>query len=72
MPLVEHLRDEQGNLDAEVVFDWLLRFNLGDEPHPNRLSALEDYLRSRGDRIDNTRLIGLLSLITSMPEYQLC
>ena len=72
MPLVEHLRDEQGRLDALSVFDWLLRFNLGGTPHPNRLSVLDDYLRSRGDRIDNTRLIGLLSLITSMPEYQLC
>jgi len=72
MPLVEHLRDEKGKLDARVVFDWLLRFNLGDKPHLDRLTVLDDYLRSRGDRIDSTRLIGLLCLITSMPEYQLC
>ena len=71
MPLVEHLR-AQGELDPEDVTEYLLRFSLGESPHPKRRELIRSYFQSVGDRVDNDRVLGCLALIAAMPEYQLC
>lgn len=79
--LVEHLqsdreRETRGNgLEGDVVIDYLLRFCLGTEPHPDRRTEIRDFLGrlDQGSRlIDRDRLVAILSLITALPEYQLC
>jgi uncharacterized protein (DUF1800 family) len=72
MHLVEHLRGESGAVDANNAVSYLLRFVLGREPHEARVSTLVAFVKANGGRIDNNMLIALLSLITAMPEYQLC
>jgi uncharacterized protein (DUF1800 family) len=72
MHMIEHLADEEGRYDPRPVVTYLLRFNLGREPHPERVQALLDFVAGHGGRIDNRTVIGLLALITAMPEYQLC
>lgn len=54
------------------VVEYLLRFNLGTEPHPDRVDTLIDYVENNGGVTDNKTLVALLSLIAAMPEYQLC
>ena len=69
--LVSHLRDDR-TYDPQAVSDYLLQFCLGSTPHETRRVQLRTYFKSVGDRIDDSRLLGALSLITAMPEYQLC
>ena len=71
MPLVAHLRKD-GVLDPNEVGEYLLRFSLGESPHPSRGKLIRSYFQSVGSRVDNDRLLGCLALITAMPEYQLC
>ena len=59
-------------MDSKEAVVYLLRFALGAEPRPERVAQLLKFLESRGDRIDNDRLLALLALISAMPEYQLC
>ena len=69
--LVEHL----GGTSDKAIHDgvmYLLRFALGTEPHPSRVEKLTRFVEDRGGRLDNDTLVGLLALITAMPEYQLC
>ena len=42
------------------------------QPNQDRLSSLLDYLKTQNNEINNTTVMGLLTLITAMPEYQLC
>ena len=70
--LVEHLKDGEGNVNARDAVGYLLRFCLGAEPHPQRVETLVEFVNAHGGTIDNEMLIALLSLITAMPEYQLC
>lgn len=72
MHLVEHLRDPAGRLNNEEAVIDLLRFSLGTVPHPERVRTLLDFINSRGGTIDNSVLVGMLSLMAAMPEYQLC
>ncbi len=69
--LVEHLHTA-GSPDPRDVVLYLLRFNLGVDPRPQRVETLLRFVEDAGGRIDNAVLIGLLSLIGAMPEYQLC
>ena len=71
--LIEHLTETaDGKPSTEDVVNYLLRFNLGTEPHASRVDTLVQFVNSHGGTIDNDMLIALLSLIAAMPEYQLC
>ncbi|MBC8200618.1 MAG: DUF1800 domain-containing protein [Planctomycetes bacterium] len=43
-----------------------------DSPSRDRVSSLEDYMKTQQNVINNQTVTGLLTLITAMPEYQLC
>jgi hypothetical protein len=43
-----------------------------DSPSRDRISSLEDYMKTQQNVINNQTVTGLLTLITAMPEYQLC
>ena len=64
--------DERGRVDPAEALPYLCRFMLGETPHPSRLESLGAFIEEHGGRIDGDRLTGVLCLITSMPEYQLC
>jgi len=70
--LVDHLRDAAGDVKSDDAVKYLLRFALGAEPSEDRIAPLVDFVKRNGGRMDTTMLIALLSLITAMPEYQLC
>ncbi len=70
--LIEHLRSGRGEIDLRDTVVYLLRLNLASTPHPERVESLVRFASARGGRLDNAMLIALLSLITAMPEYQLC
>jgi uncharacterized protein (DUF1800 family) len=70
--LVEHLASAGGEPAPADAARYLLRFGLGAEPHPARVKTLTDFIDACGGHVDNTVLVGLLSLIAGMPEYQLC
>ncbi len=70
--LVEHLRDAGGEINAKEAVMYLLRFTLGAEPQEDRVGPLVEFAVRHGGKFDTTLLIALLSLITAMPEYQLC
>jgi uncharacterized protein (DUF1800 family) len=77
MHLIEHMQADAGaGGDGEVVpadvVAYLLRFNLGTQPHEERVKTLVAFVNANGGKIDRPMLIGLLSLIAAMPEYQLC
>lgn len=55
----------------EVVVDTLLAALILTDVTPARRGDLVNFLQQRGN-INNDTLIGLLLLITAMPEYQLC
>jgi len=63
-----------GNIDdPKKVSKQLLTLLLGGgEPHPDRLNSLLNYLITQHNQINNETVVGLLTLITAMPEYQLC
>lgn len=72
MHLVEELKSPDSRLPVSETVHYLLRFCFGTEPHPDRRTALVQFVEQHGGRIDNDMMIALLSLITAMPEYQLC
>jgi hypothetical protein len=71
--LIEHLvESSEGKPNPNDVITYLLRFNLGTEPHPSRIDPLVTFVKQSGGRFDNDMIIATLSLIAAMPEYQLC
>jgi uncharacterized protein (DUF1800 family) len=70
--LVDHLRQPDGSVDMASGIEYLLRFNLAQSPSPLRLQQVMTFAKSRGERLDNDRIIAVLALTTAMPEYQLC
>jgi uncharacterized protein (DUF1800 family) len=71
--LIDHFNQSaSGKPSVEDVVTYLLRFNLGAQPHPSRLQTLTEFANARGGAFDNETLIAILSLIAAMPEYQLC
>jgi hypothetical protein len=70
--LVEHVRNADGHLDVEPTVRELLRINLAVPPHEQRVQTLVAFVREHGGKIDNRMLVGLMTLITAMPEYQVC
>jgi len=73
MHLISHLNESgEGKIDVEAAVTYLLRFNLGTQPHLSRVHTLVEYVNSNGGELDNQTVIAVLSLIAAMPEYQLC
>jgi len=87
MHLIEHLQADgqvamgdgdgplsgaRSALPVQEVVTYLLRFNLGRQPDPQRVQTLVQFVNGNGGAIDKPMIIGLLSLIAAMPEYQLC
>ena len=59
--------------DPKHVVKELLVNHLGvDTPDSKRVATLLDYLKTQHNEIDNDSVKGLLTLISAMPEYQLC
>jgi uncharacterized protein (DUF1800 family) len=69
--LIDHLPAGLG-ASSEEVATYLLRFGFGAEPLPERVATVKAFIDSCGGRLENNVLIGALSLIAAMPEYQLC
>jgi uncharacterized protein (DUF1800 family) len=55
----------------EKAIARVLHVTLGQTPAA-AFDALRNYLKSNGDKIDQTTASGMLLLATAMPEYQLC
>ncbi len=70
--LIDHLQSAAGTAEPRTVVEYLLRFTLGRPASPARVETLTEFVDSHGGRIHNDMLVALLSLITAMPEYQLC
>ena len=62
--------DAQAVKDAARVIDYLLRFTLGQAPAHAR-TTLADFVSANGGQVEGDMTVGLLLLITAMPEYQL-
>ena len=59
--------------DAKDTITHLMSTLLNQEtPNRDHVASLEDYLKTQNNVIDNRTVTGLLTLITAMPEYQLC
>lgn len=57
--------------DVEAVADAIQRLTLGWSPKAGR-DALIEFAKSNGGKLDDRVLMGMLLLVTAMPEYQLC
>ena len=66
------LLSELPERSPETVVDHLTPTILGGNIAPPRRAQLISFLAERNNKSKADRLIGLLLLITSMPEYQLC
>jgi uncharacterized protein (DUF1800 family) len=69
--LLSELQAEGKASDPAAVADYMMRLTLGHAPS-HASEPLREFLRATGDRVDRDTLTGLVLLITSMPEYQLC
>lgn len=59
--------------DSKSMVKYLLESLLNeDEPNRDRIASLQDYVKTQQNNINNKTVTGVLTLITSMPEYQLC
>jgi uncharacterized protein (DUF1800 family) len=60
------------NREAKPVVDHLVDFMLGEHTPADRREALYQFMNNRDKGVTNDSMIALLTLITAMPEYQLC
>ena len=71
--LFERSRVEGQTRDAKKTIKYLLTTLLNvEEPNRDRVSSLQNYMKTQHNEINNETVTGLLTLITAMPEYQLC
>jgi len=70
--LLDHIRDTHASASTTDLVTYLLRLNLGVEPHPSRVDELTTFVDRHGGRLDRDRLIATIALIAALPEYQLC
>lgn len=55
------------------TINYLLTALLNQDKHDrDRVASLENYMKTQNNKINNQTVTGLLTLITAMPEYQLC
>ena len=71
-PMLADLAATGEPVAARNAVTYLLRCMLGQEPHQERIEAVMAYVNRAGGELDDETLTGVLSLITAMPEYQLC
>jgi uncharacterized protein (DUF1800 family) len=71
MPLLEQLKSQGAGSDPDSVIEFLLLLTLGQAPS-HSVEPLKAFMAASGNRVERDTLIGLLLLITAMPEYQLC
>jgi uncharacterized protein (DUF1800 family) len=70
--LDELARAEPGaDRKPDRVIDYLLRLTLGGTPEGAR-TALKAFVAKHNNQVTRDTLVGMLLLITAMPEYQLC
>jgi len=67
-----HLLSGLGSTEPDVVVDHVVSFMLGEHTPVDRRRPLYDFMRERDKGVNADSLIGLLTLVTAMPEYQLC
>ncbi|MBX3372917.1 MAG: DUF1800 domain-containing protein [Phycisphaeraceae bacterium] len=72
MPLLDPVLRGTAGSGTQDVCAYLLRTLLGRPPADPRLRQVEAFVDACGGRFDNQVLIGVLTLITALPEYQLC
>ncbi len=58
--------------EPQPVVDHVVGFMLGDHMPANRREPLYQFVRDRSKGVTKDSMIALLTLITAMPEYQLC
>jgi uncharacterized protein (DUF1800 family) len=63
--------DPGSERDIAKVTDYLLRFSLGSAPTEAQ-ADLKDFAANLGTGATRDMIVGMLLLITAMPEYQLC
>jgi uncharacterized protein (DUF1800 family) len=70
--IVDRLADSDAAAakDPARVIDYMLRFALGHAPAHAR-ATLDEFVAANGGEITGDMVIGILLLITAMPEYQL-
>lgn len=68
MPLIAGVDHE----DTAAVVDYVVNFMLGDHTPAPRREPLYTFMRERNKGITRDSLVALLTLVTAMPEYQLC
>lgn len=68
MPLVQgHTRTSKTTI--KHLLSMLMNV---DEAEKDRIASLEDFVKTQHNNVNNETVTGLLTLITAMPEYQLC
>lgn len=73
MHLLAHLtKGDDGEYALTDAVDFLLKSCLGAKPLEARRETLLEFAKGNGGRVNNELVIGMLCLITAMPEYQLC
>lgn len=79
--LIEHLRDQRGELDTRDAVRGLASFALGGSVAPERVAQLETFLANldpnkipdiERETLTDDRIKAILCLVGAMPEYQLC
>jgi hypothetical protein len=73
MPLLDELAkgDPGAEKDLDKVIEYLLRFAIGSAPSA-ATSDLKEFARSLNAGPTRDVIVGMLLLVTAMPEYQLC
>ncbi|MHB1155216.1 MAG: DUF1800 domain-containing protein [Phycisphaerales bacterium] len=73
MGILEGVETERGlTPTAKQVVDRVLGVLLGAAGTGRRREEMLEFLAGHGNRITNDVMVGLLCLVTAMPEYQLC
>ncbi len=68
MPLIAGVNHQ----DPVAVVDHVVGFMLGDHTPAQRREPLYAFMRDRSKGVTRDSLVALLTLVTAMPEYQLC
>ena len=58
--------------EPKAVVDHVVDFALGDHTPAERRGPLYQFMQARDKGVNTDSMIGLLTLVTAMPEYQLC
>lgn len=69
-PVIRPLEEAGGAQDPSRTIDYLLRFTLGHSP-AHAKKTLQDFVAANGGDVSRDMIVGILLLITAMPEYQL-